>query len=88
MANEELIKELQEQVSEDVDKRSTIGTETTQALSFFGVDGAGQQTAPTYPGLISISGSGDDADINTNFSRLESWQDDVIGVLKTYGLTD
>lgn len=73
--------------SANPEDRFTIGKTTNQKVSFYGADGTGQQSAPTYAGLITISGSGDDANINTNFSRLESWMDDVIGVLRTIGIT-
>ena len=74
--------------SSDPDKITKIGKTTSDRIGFFGADGTSQQASPTYPGLITISGTGDDADINTNFSRLESWIDDIIGVLSTLGITD
>tara|TARA_Y100000310_G_C20619668_1_gene782580 strand:- start:1225 stop:1590 length:366 start_codon:yes stop_codon:yes gene_type:complete len=64
-----------------------IGRTANERIGFYGADGTTQQSAPTYVGLITISGTGDDANINTNFSRLESWIDDVIGVGNTIGIT-
>lgn len=45
-----------------------IGTETDQRLGFFGVAPVSQRSAISAPAISSVSGTGDDATINSNFT--------------------
>ena len=55
-------------------------------VGFFGTTPAAQQTTPDAPSLTSVSGSGDDLTINSNFASLESTANQIRTRLETLGL--
>lgn len=72
---------------ENVTDGTKIGRTVNERIGFYGADGTTQQSPPTWTALSTVSGTGDDSTINSNFSILESLQDDIIGVFRTIGIT-
>jgi hypothetical protein len=56
-------------------------------IGFHGEAASGQQTTPSTVSPITISGSGDDANINSNFAALAAAVNAVKTALDTKGLT-
>lgn len=67
---------------------SSVGftTHTASSLAFFGGTPVSQQTLPVVTNLTSISGTGDDADINANFSAIEARLNEIRTILANYNL--
>lgn len=59
----------------------------TGDIGFHGAAATGQQTDPGAPSLNTVSGSGDDANINNNFTELESAVNSIRLILNTKGIT-
>lgn len=56
-------------------------------VGFHGVSATAQQADPGAPSLTTISGSGDDSNINTNFAELEASINGIRTALNNKGLT-
>ena len=63
-----------------------IGTAVDQLLGLFGVTPVSQGSAISSPSVTSVSGSGDDATINTNFSNLKTSVDSLRTSLSDIGI--
>lgn len=68
-----------------------IGTSPDQKLGFWGGNeegrGATQADLFTWVSPTDVSGTGDDATINTNYNRMESAFDTLADILKNCGIT-
>lgn len=64
-----------------------IGTEATQKLSLYGVTPVVQGSAITTPSLATVSGSGDDTNINNNFTAVKNKIDSIRTALTDLGIT-
>lgn len=64
-----------------------IGTEATQKLGLYGVTPVVQASAISTPVIGTVSGSGDDATINSALSSLKSKIDDIRTALSNLGIT-
>lgn len=64
-----------------------IGTSPSQKLALWGAVPVAQQLNLGVPNRITVSGTGDDADINTNFSAIQSKFDDLDQILTDIGIT-
>lgn len=56
-------------------------------VGFHGEAPTAQQSDPGAPSIATVSGSGDDTNINANFSALESTVNDLRTILNTKGLS-
>lgn len=56
-------------------------------VGFFSATAVGQQTTPSTLSLSSVSGTGDDATINSNFSAIQSAVNAIKTALDNLGLT-
>lgn len=63
-----------------------IGIAADNLLSFFGVTPVNQPETVADPAISSVSGSGADATINTNFINLENAVEAIIDRLQELGL--
>lgn len=59
----------------------------TGNIGFFGETPIGQQTPPALYIATTVSGTGDDADINTNFTDIQTSIGEIRAVLAAFGLT-
>ncbi len=64
-----------------------LGTETTQKLGLYGVTPVVQQSKVNDPTISTVSGSGADATINTNFTNLDNAVEAIIDVLEAIGIS-
>ena len=63
-----------------------FGTGTDQLISFYNATPVNQPDTIGDPGLSTVSGTGDDSTINTNFSILDSTVELIIDRLQELGL--
>ena len=64
---------------------AAVGLDGT--VGFFGTTPVGQQTTPSTLSMTTISGTGDDADINTNFSAIQAAVNAIKTALDNLGAT-
>ena len=69
-----------------ITKGLKIGTAISQKIGFFNVTPVDQPATVSDPTIVSISGSGADANINANFSALETAVETIIDRLQELGI--
>lgn len=65
-----------------------IATAANQKVGFHGVSPVAQQSDPGNISLTDVSGTGDDATINSNNSTIQSVVNDMLGIKRSYGFID
>ena len=65
---------------------SRIGTAPNQFIGFFGADPVSQPSFSAAPDMISLGGAYVASDINTNFSQINAWMEDIVSLLRDLGL--
>lgn len=68
------------------DTGAQVGTNSNEKIGFWGVTPIVQPTIVSSPGISSVSGTGDDSTVNSNFSSLKSAIDGLRTMLDNIGI--